>query len=325
MNTIPSIFNERQINHTVLGGGEKPEKVLMPVTCLILNRSEKQYRDRILENLLHNGFESIISIEAHGKNYNLDSLTKQYPMVKFIVPLEDVTQGDLLNMGISMAQTPYVLVLQDNLCAENVPFSSLLAKKLIEKEQFCVCPRLQSSTLQILPVRFSPTVKKSVFQVESSLAISEGAKTLYPADFAGFYDRERFIKIGGADYTITSAYWQKLDLFFRAWLWGEKVTLETAFTLTYSGNVPSDDQTIDASYLNFYLKNLLPIYKSDHAEIPRSSFFAFHSRSSHGLGESLAMFKEARRWTAENKYRFKLDAASLIEDWGKENETHESV
>ena len=325
MNTIPSIFNERQINHTVVGGGEKPAKVQMPVTCLILNRSGNQYRNRVLENLVYHGFESIISIEANAKNPNLDTLSRQYPCVKFLVPLEEVTAGDMVNMGFAEAVTPYVLVLQDDLCADAVQFTPLLAKKLIDRREFCVCPRLLSSSMQMLPVRFSPAVKKSVFQVESSLSVSEGVETLYAADWAGLYDREKFIQLGGADYTIESPYWQKLDLFCRAWLWGERVSLETAFSFTYAGDIPEEDQTVDYSYLRFYLKNLLPVYRSDHAEVPVSSFFAFKSRSSRGLGESVSLFKDARRWTAVNTYRFKKDAAWLIENWGKDDESHESV
>ena len=160
-------------------------------------------------------------------------------------------------------------------------------------------------------------MEKSVFTVASSPSLQEGDVTLYPADLAGFYDRNKFIQLGGADYTISSAYWQKVDLFCRAWLWGERVSVQTAFSFSYSGDVPEENQTVDSSYLRFYIKNLLPVFKNDHAEIPLSSFFAFRAHRSCSFRDALELFGLARKWTEKNKYRFKKDAATLIQNWGK--------
>lgn len=319
MNTIPLLFNERQINHTILGGTEKPEKVLMPVTCLVLNRSASPYRTIIFDSLLRHGFESIICVEPYRKNFSIDinETVQLYPAVKFVVPHDEVTPGDMLNLGFAAAQTDYVLVLQDDLCTEDFQFTTVQALRFMEKGQFCVCPRLISSNLQTVPSFLSPSVQKAVFTVDSSSLISDGSKTLYAFDLAGFYNREKFMQLGGADYTIVSPYWQKLDLFFRAWLWGETVSLSVGFTLSYSGALPEENQTVDFSYLRFYLKNLMPVYTTDHAEIPLKSFFAFNTQTTCGLGESVRLFKDAREWTKKNKYRFKKDATSLIENWEK--------
>ncbi|MBQ1794844.1 MAG: hypothetical protein II110_04095, partial [Treponema sp.] len=64
MNTIPSIFNQRQINHTVMGGAEKSSPAKMPVDCIVLNRTEKASRSRVFDNLIYRGFNSIISVES---------------------------------------------------------------------------------------------------------------------------------------------------------------------------------------------------------------------------------------------------------------------
>ena len=317
MNTIPSTFNARQINRTVLGGTEKLDKVTMPVTCIVFSRSGNQYRSRILSNLLECGFEHIICVEEQIGVCNTDQISRQFPQVQFIIALEKVTPGDLLNMGMSETTSPYVLVLQDDLCMEEIPFNSSIAKKLASLRSYCIVPRLITSIQQPLPANFIPSSSKSVFNVNSTMSIANGSATLYPYDMVGFYDREKYIRLGGADYTIETPYWQNLDLSFRAWLWGEKISIASSFQFYYSGDVPSEDQTANLSYLRFYLKNLLPVFKTDHAEIPKSSFFAFKSRSSCGFSETLKQFNDARKWTNENKYRFKLDAASLIENWGK--------
>lgn len=317
MNTIPLIFNQRTINRTVLGGAEDERHVQMPVSCIILNRSGNQYRNFIFDTLIGHGFEKIICIESGDSSKNLDELSLQFPSVKFLIPHEEVTPGDMLNLGIAECSSPYALVVQDDLCTQDFQFSVSLAHKLAERNSFCVCPRLFSSTLQVLPVNFLPNVKKSEFALDSSLTMASGTKTFYAGDWAGFYNREKFMQLGGADYTITSPYWQKLDLFFRSWLWGENTCIDTSFSLTYSGSLPEENQTIDHSYLRFYLKNLLPVFKTDHAEIPLSSFFSFKSRSSCSFKDAISLFSDARNWTLKNMYRFKMDAVQLIEHWEK--------
>jgi len=316
MNTIPSIFNQRLINHTVLGGKDSVKKD-SDVTCILLNRTGSHYRNVVLENLSNKKFHQIISIENNNDSTSAENLSHRFPAVKFILTQEEVTPGDMVNIGMAEATTKYVMILYDDLCTDKLIFTNSLIDRFKEMNQFCVVPRLSSSSQVPLPVRFAPAVNKSVFKVESSLIITDNAPTLYAADWVGFYDREKFIQTGGADYTILSPYWQKLDLFLRAWLWGEKVTLSTSFALSYSDEIPEENRTVDISYLRFYLKNLAPVFLSDHAYIPRTSFFAYQLRSKCGLPTALNHFKAARNWTEENKYRFTTDAASLIQAWGK--------
>ena len=227
-----------------------------------------------------------------------------------------MTIGDLINIGMSEITSPYVLILQEDLCINNFKFNAMIANKLIEFNQFCVCPRLMTDDMQGLPVRLTPSFKGANFEVDSSLGMVDKVATLYPVDLNGFYDYKKFVHLGGFDYTITSPYWQKTDLFFRAWLWGERINVCAAFTLAYSGEVPMEDHTANDSYLQFYLKNILPRFKNDHGEIALSSFWKFHSRSSCGLNESARLFLRARKWIKINRYRFKMDSASLMENWG---------
>ena len=319
MNTIPSIFNQRQINHTVVGGGEGQDgsRAVLPVTCLLLNRSGMQYRARVLQNLQSQGFAHIISVDAKNFGVNAEQLSRQFPFVKFIFALEPVGPGDMVNLGMAEAESDFVLVLYDDLCLDGLSLSPVLFKKLLSEQTFCTVPRLMADQYRHLPVRFIPAVSRAMLTIESSSAANDGDATLYAFDWVGLYSRRTFIQLGGADYTISSAYWQKLDLFFRAWLWGERVQVAAGFSASYSGEIPVEDQTADLSYLRFYLKNLVPVFVNDHAFIRASSFFPFKARSSCGFGETMRQFRDARRWTNENRYRFKTDAASLIEQWGK--------
>lgn len=319
MNIIPSIFNEHKISYTVFGGNDKPSKITIPqITCVVLSRNGRQYRSMIMENLMSKGFAKIISVNPKSEQIAIEYLAHQFPTVEFLVALEDVSQGELLNLAFSQATTEYVLVVQEEMCGENFLFTSSLADKLMEKKQFCIVPRLVSVTGNRIPVVYYPTTIKSVFRIENDNSISDNACTLYSYDYAGLYNREKFCLLGGVDYTISSAYWQKIDFFMRAWLWGEKINIANFFELTYSDSLPEEDQTVELSYSRFYLKNLLPVFISDHAKISKSSFLSFKSGSSCGLVESLRLFNDAVRWTSDNQYRFKTDAVSLIENWGKQ-------
>ncbi len=332
MNTIPTIFNQRIIDRTVLGGVEADSKVLMPVTCLVLNRSGNSYRNFIFDKLIYQGFEKVIWIESNmggkrgpsqGKGRHLDELSTQYPTVKFLVPRDNncyVSIGDMINLGMQEATSPYVLVLFDDMCTESFQIPISIVNRLVEKDLFCLCPKLISSTQQVLPVKFSPLEQNSVFEMDSTLTMASGNKTFYATDWVGLYNRDKFIQLGGIDYTITTDYWQKMDLFFRSWLWGEQTLLDLSFFFTYSGDVHVENRTRNMSYLRFYLKNLLPVYRSEQAEIPIMSFFTFKHKNLCGLKESYILFKNARQWIAMNRYRFKMDAMELIKKW---NETGE--
>ena len=317
MNTTLSTSSFKKINHTALGGNEPLGKILMPVSCLVINRASNQYRSRIFKNIIACGFEQVVSVESYGKAKNTEKLSQEFPMVKFMCALESCTKGDLLNLGFSEIKTPYVLVIHEDLCIDGFKFSTVLAKKLIECHCFCVCPRLLSPEQQVLPVRFTPSAKKNSFEIESSLGVVDKAATLYPLDVTGFYDTKKFLQLGGFDSSIESQYWQKLDLFFRAWLWGEKVILSSAFSLAYSSETFAEDKTADYSSQQFYLKNLLPVFRNDHCEIKRFSYFSFKTHSAWGFSESGKLFNQIRLWVKENMYRFKMDAVTLTERWNE--------
>jgi len=316
MNTIPLIFNEKQVQYTVLSGTEDIPVVKTPLGVIILNNgSAGSYRIKILENLIKNGFSSIVSIERSAENYNLEELTQKFPCVKFLVPLEKVSIGDMINMGMKEIDTESVLVLNDSILISQNLFSNIILERVLAEKKLCVIPRLVNSQRQILPIRFSPVIEKSTFKVMSSSVISDKCPTLYPFDFIGIYNRNRFMHIGGFDYTITSPYWQNLDFFVRAWLWGEKIVISPMLQLAYDDNVPIMDSTPDKSQLRFFLKNCAPKFTNDHCYIPISKFFQYKKRSISSFSEAIKYFSDARKWVEINKYRFQKDITMLIQEW----------
>ena len=318
MNTIPTIFNQRSINRTVLGGRQRPAQVKMNVSVILINSQGSHLRLKNLEMLDRCGFEKIISMEPNSDNYNLEDFVNKCPSVKFIVPQEDVTTGDLINIGMEEVKSDYVLVLKDSLALSTLRLSPNAFQRLVERKQYCYVPRIFVDKNQVLPINMIPHVQKGMLKIESVSNMLDNTPTLYPYDFLGLYNRQKFIQLGGFDYTIESPYWQNLDLALRAWLWGENIRITTTFGLSYLENAPVEDATSYLSQFRFYLKNLAPQFKLDHGEIPVSTLFRMIPRSACGLVETINQFKDARRWVEMNQYRFKTDTSNLILNWGSE-------
>lgn len=316
MNSIPLIFNEREINRTVLGGKRNSTQAKMDVSVILLNSGGSVLRIQNLENLQNCGFEKIISMEPNNENYNFEDFINKFPTAKFIVPQEEVSDGDLINIGMAETDSKYVLVLRDSVQVSSFILTSNNAQKLIDKDCFCYVPRMSIDDNKSLSTNFMPSVHKGVFKVDSTSLITDMLSTLYPLDFIGMYNRQKFIQLGGFDYTIKSPYWQNLDLAFRAWLWGEEIKITTGFQISYLSDAPVEDTTSNLSQFRFYLKNLAPVFKLDHGEIPSTAILRTLRRSPCGFIETLKQFDDAKEWVLKNQYRFKTDAAGLISNWG---------
>ncbi|MBR5095747.1 MAG: hypothetical protein IK094_01410 [Treponema sp.] len=318
MNGTPSIFNEKQLNCVILGGRHPDQEPLLKVCAILLNSGNAHMRAQNLQSLTACGFEKIISIENDSKNYNIEDLSQRFPHVKFIICLDKANDGDLVNLAVSEVDSSHFLVLRDTLNITPSLLTSSLSEKLSGLGVFCVVPRVFSRAGQAIPVVFSPSAKKAVLKIDSSAQAMDGRATLYPFNLLGLYDTKKFKELGGFDGQINNPYWQNLDLSFRAWLWGERIQLSTALTMTFSDEIVALDSTPDLSQLRFFLKNMAPLYKNERAEIPFSKFWGYNWRSSCVLCESFRQFAAARAWVRKNRCRYKMDAFKLISEWGTE-------
>ena len=319
MNTIPLIFNEKQINRTILGGHEKlPQK--LPFSVILLNKSGRTFREKNINMLLGLGFTDIISIEGPGVSYSIKDLSEKFPMVRFLIPGEQITSGEMINYGMEIAKNQKVLVIWDTMIMSYNLFSERTIDILKNTESICIVPFLFNNKMQNIPSKTVPTMENKTLLVQSYVVTKSSVKTLYPFDFVGLYDKEKLMNIGGFDYTITSDYWQLLDFALRANLWGEKFIVCNFLKISYECEVSPEDTTLDSSYLRFFLKNLAPRFENDRAYIHKREFLPYLNRSSLSFFEAYKTFKMARNWVDKNKYRFKTDAENLIAFWDDENE-----
>ncbi len=315
MNTIPTIFNERQIKRTVVGGAV-PRLSALPVSAVLLNRGGRYYRTSVFKNLLSFGFQSVVSVELTTETYDIEELSLRFPMVKFLIPREKVTAGDMVNIGMAETDSEFVLVLWNDVRLSGTSLPVRITERMQSEKKLCIAPVLVNQKMQMLPVEMVPSVRKTSMKVTPELCTRDDTATVYPFDFMGIYNREKFIRLGGFDYTLTSEYWQALDFGFRAWLWGEEIRLSTIFRAGYENDIPQEDITPDKSQLRFYLKNIAPQFRMDHGVLPVRKFFSYLKRSDGGPVESWRYFSAARLWVEKNRFRFVQDAKNLIEMWG---------
>lgn len=316
MNSIPLTFSEHQIVRTILGGSENTDPNALNLSVILLNNSGSHFKLHVFENLLECNFKQIISVEHNSSNFT-DDVSKKYPMIKFIVPQEETTDGELINVAMSEITSDYVLVIRDSLYIPSGFILPHLAERLTKDGVYCIVPRLFDDKKTSIACTFNPSAENTHFKVESSVGMTDGMKTLYPFDYIAIYNREKFIQLGGFDWTIKSPYWQNLDLALRSWLWGEETRLTSLLQFTYISEPPIEDRSWNLDYLRYYLKNELPKIKMEQGYIKKSSFIIFFFRSSCGFLEARRQFKEARNWVSKNKFRYKIDLQNFVQNWSK--------
>lgn len=320
MNIIPTTFDEHQIKRTVIGGAQNLNEQKLNISVVLLNSGGSHLKLNVFENLLKCHFDQIICVERNSDTYAIDEVSKKFPSVKFMIPLEQTSDGEMINLAVSEVKTDYVLVLRDTLYISSGFILQNLAERLTSENIYCIAPWLFDKDNNSLPIHFIPGAEKSHFIIENSLKVTDGLKTVYPFDYIGLYNRKKFIQLGGYDYTITSPYWQNLDLSIRAWLFGEEIKISTLLRFNYNDEVPVEDVTINQNYLRYYLKNEFPRYKNGKAFIARSTFLKFKNHSSCGYLEAKKQFKCAQKWVEKNQYNFKQDLQSFVQNWDTTDE-----
>ena len=315
-NTIPTTFNERKVSHTIIGGMQYRRQTKAEEFCVIvLNRGRKYYRQLFFEQLLTEGFTSVISIESSTDAGDMETLTAKFPHVRFLFPQEKLTVGEMINIGFAETAAPYIMVLWNDTRIPPGSFTERVLDKIKQEHLFCAAPVLTNARGEAIPNQIIPGLSGNRFSTEQFLCIKNKTATIYPYDFMGIYSRNKCMQLGGFDYTIQNPYWQNLDLGFRAHLWGEASRIFTSFRIQYEGEVPLENVSADASYRQFYLKNLAPEPTAEGAAIPFKLFWSYLRNSGLNPLHAWQHFSEARRWTELNKNRFITTARTLIEHW----------
>ena len=319
MNTIPTTFNDTP-SYTVVGGSERQGSTGLSV--VILNRGAPLPRVRFFDGLAKAGFDYVVSLEGARRRFDLDGLSTAYPFVRFILPVNNLSPGEEINIAAHELQSPFFLVLWNDLRISRGG-AERISERLMEssrgKMSLCTVPVIQDGRFQTMPTLIAPMVIQGKVKTIPLMPEREGQPSLYPFDGIGIYDRERFLRLGGFDKSLVSFYWQLMDFGFRSHLWGEEIILNTAVKFSYEGAITPEDETAEDSSRRFYLKNLAPVFRGDHADLPFRRFPGFLLRLRLDVLSAWEEFSLVRAWVKTNRYRFRCDARTVTELWGERN------
>jgi len=316
MSTIPSTSKRLSVPYTVVGGGRsgRARRFPTPLTLLLLNRGGRFFKHAFFEELTRLGAEEIISIEGPTASYEIENLSRDFPTIKFMVLHEPTSRGEQINMGVEEAKGELVFVIWNDMKLSSSSISARIVERIRESDCLCTVPLVQNARLETVPTIMAPAFYNKLLKVLALQPSSDGIMSLFPFDYCGIYNKERFILVGGYDSSLATPYWQKMDFGFRSYMWGEKIHCSTALHVSYSGELPSEDSTPDEGYKMFFLKNLSVRFTGDSGILPRSRFFPYILRTG-GAMSALKAFRRARAWVETNRFRFKQDARSVTDLW----------
>ena len=319
MNTTPiTSDNFSTGRYTIVSGSSTGVLSFEGVTLVILNRGGKPFKSDLLNSLCELQIKEIISVETSNLVFEMENLASRLPCLKFLMVSPEISIGERVNIAIKEAAGTNVLVFWNDMNLQIRSQADRIFKMASEGDFLCRVPLLMNNRKESIPTRFAPGFSKKKLDVYPLGAIKNHMPTLYPFDYCGLYNKQKFILTGGFDELINTPYWQKLDFGFRMFLWGELIETGTNIKLTYTGDIPRDDTTRDQYYRRFFLKNLALKFNGDSCNLPFSRFISFLLQSGSGIFQSLKDYRSVRDWVGENSLRFKTDPYNLTELWEME-------
>jgi len=326
MNTIPTIFNEKITPYTAVGGKERIAST--GISAVILNGNGYPRRS-FFQEIEKTGFDNVIIIMSASPHYDIEELAGRFPFVRFVLPEKEINLGEQINLAASEIESPLFFVMRSDMKIIAGGTARRMAERLsvnseedegnsnikIGFKRLCTVPLIMNSNYEILPVLVAPVTQHRKMKTHFFEPQTEEELSLYPFDGIGIYDRQRFIHLGGYDATLKKLHWQLMDFGFRAFLWGEEIALNQHFKLSYDGELPSEDFTVEENYRRFYLKNLAPVFRRDYAYLPFYRFLSFFGKSGEDIFTAWEEFKESRKWVKKNRFRWKRDARGVTGMW----------
>lgn len=311
MSTIPSTPDPDE-RYTIVGAarGGTPKA---GTGLLILNRSSRLLRRELLQELSERGFADIVSVESQEHSYTVESLSREFPAVRFILMNRRLSVGAQINLGMRHLQTGSVLVQWSTM--EPPQGIERAEQGLKDSRMIVIAPQLRSERSETIPAIQAPAMQGRTLRVLNLPLRTDRQATLFPFDYVGLYDRDRTLRIGGFDEALTAPYWQKLDFGFRVHLWGGEIVALSAFRARYQSMPEPEDQTSNESYARFFARNLAPRMRDGRVVLPRLQWVAFALRTGFGLFRSYRVFREAGRWLHDARSQFVTDSRTLVDSW----------
>jgi hypothetical protein len=304
-----------RVPYTVIGGPrwDRIRKYPYEMTLLVMSRGDRLFRGDLLSDLLSRERGEVVWVEGHEPSADVETLAREHPEVRFLLLKAPTTAGERINIGIAEARSPFVLCFWSDMRPARLPTG--LSETLEKSAAVCTVPLSRNARLQPIPSWQSPLWKKRRLSIAYHIPRKDAEVTLFPFDYCGIYNTERFLRTGGFDPSLSNPYWQKLDFGFRCFLWGERMLGSTQLSFTYTVAPPTDDSTPDQSYKLFFLKNMAVRLRHEMGVLPAWFIIDYMVHSDASPLYSLREFALVRDWVHTHRFRFRRDPRDLIQRW----------
>lgn len=202
----------------------------MEVSIIILNWNGKEFLDKSIPSVTNsvgvygNGCE-IIVVDNGSSDESVDYLKSNFPKVRIISLKENLGFATGMNTGIKGARGDIVIGLNNDVIVEEDFITPLVSHFAGNGNIFAVAAKMLLWDRKTL--NFGRAVGRFKFGIflrtfkEPSLATN----TLYACGGAFAVKKDKFLELGGFDEDMI-AYWEDLDLCYRAWKQGYKTIYE---------------------------------------------------------------------------------------------------
>jgi len=306
---------ERRIPYTVMGGQRSDHVRRYPyrLTLMVLSRGDRLFRPELLRDLQGRGFGEVLWIETSEPSPDVESLSHDFPDIRFLLLKAPCTIGERINIGMAESRAPLVLVLWSD--TRLSAFSPKILDVIEKSGALCSVPLSQTANRELLPSWQAPQWRRRRFIVAFRIPHTDGESVLYPFDYCGVYNNQKFSQSGGFDAKIANPYWQKLDFGMRCFLWGERIQGTTAISIQYTGSPPEEETTPDEGYKLFWLKNIAVRVRGESGLLPGWRALEYMARSDTGPLFAVNEYRAIRAWVVRYRSRFRRDTRDLIAHW----------
>lgn len=252
----------------------------------------------------------IILLEKDASSYDVDALVSKNDDLRVINFSANVSTGEMLNVAISEAVSPYVFVIDSG-------FSDIVypGKKIDFPDDVSVVTFARAAEGEVLPSVFVPFFEKKRFRplpVPDPLA---GDMSIQLASFSGVYNKVIFETLGGFDSLIDIPYWQRLDFSLRTYMWGYRIVYEPSIRVEVDVLPDVEDMTAYESYFRFFLKTLAVKIEDNNAYLPFFRFFLSALKAKVSMSYAFSQYKDVKLWVNDNKKNIKYVVETVFDLW----------
>jgi len=177
------------------------------------------------QNWRKDGWEIIVVDDASTDN-SVDFLKKNYPQVKIVRHIKNQRFAAACNSGVKAAKGDIVVLLNSDVVPE-VDFLKPLIKHFKDPQVFAVgCKEREIIEGRVIYSGRSEAKFERGFLIHWRAANQNKKNTFWATGGSMAIDRKKWLEIGGMDTIFRPAYWEDIDLSWRARKRGWKIIFE---------------------------------------------------------------------------------------------------